>query len=114
MAPKIYDVFLSFRGEDTRYTFTDQLLKAIEDSRSSVIIFSKNYAHSRWCLDELVKIMDCQKDVGHTVFPIFYHMDPSQVRNQTGRLLKRRGDTKKGPGLEKRLVQSVWGGGGGG
>ena len=110
--PKSYDVFLSFRGKDTRYTFTDhlfqalvkrgirtfrddeqlrrgeaiapELLKAIEDSRSSVIVFSENYAHSRWCLDELIKIMDCQKDVGHTVFPIFYHVDPSHVRNQTG------------------------------
>ena len=24
-----YDVFLSFRGEDTRYTFTDHLYKAL-------------------------------------------------------------------------------------
>ena len=104
-----YDVFLSFRGEDTRYNFTDhlyqalvnrgirtfrddnklrigkaiapELLNAIEESRSSIIVFSENYAHSRWCLDELVKIMD----VGHSVFPIFYHVDPSHLRKQTGR-----------------------------
>ena len=106
-----YDVFLSFRGEDTRYNFTDhlysalgrrgihtfrddklrrgeaiapELLKAIEESRSSVIVFSENYAHSRWCLDELVKIMECQKDPAHVVFPIFYHVDPSHVRKQEG------------------------------
>ncbi|WJZ84533.1 hypothetical protein VitviT2T_004133 [Vitis vinifera] len=106
-----YDVFLSFRGEDTRYNFTDhlykalgrrgirtfrddklrrgeaiapELLKAIEESRSSVIVFSENYARSRWCLDELVKIMECQKDLGHTVIPIFYHVDPSHVRKQEG------------------------------
>nr|AGC24029.1 TIR-NB-LRR type resistance protein RGA9 [Vitis rotundifolia] len=106
-----YDVFLSFRGEDTRYNFTDhlysalgrrgirtfrddrlrrgeaiapELLKAIEESRSSVIVFSENYAHSRWCLDELVKIMECHKDLGHDVFPIFYHVDPSHVRKQEG------------------------------
>ena len=106
-----YDVFLSFRGEDTRYNFTDhlynalfnrgirtfrdeklrrgeaiapELLKAIEESRSSVIVFSENYAHSRWCLDELVKIMECKKDLGHTVIPIFYHVDPSHVRKQEG------------------------------
>ncbi|WKA00138.1 hypothetical protein VitviT2T_018526 [Vitis vinifera] len=106
-----YDVFLSFRGEDTRYNFTDhlysalgrrgirtfrddklrrgeviapELLKAIEESRSSVIVFSENYARSRWCLDELVKIMECQKDLGHAVFPIFYHVDPSHVRKQEG------------------------------
>ncbi|KAL6328710.1 hypothetical protein AAG906_003396 [Vitis piasezkii] len=106
-----YDVFLSFRGEDTRYNFTDhlykalvnrgirtfrddklrrgeaiapELLKAIEESRSSVIVFSENYARSRWCLDELVKIMECHKDLGHAVFPIFYHVDPSHVRKQEG------------------------------
>ncbi|XP_034701341.1 disease resistance protein RPV1-like isoform X2 [Vitis riparia] len=106
-----YDVFLSFRGEDTRYNFTDhlysalgrrgirtfrddrlrrgeaiapELLKAIEESRSSVIVFSENYARSRWCLDELVKIMECQKDMGCAVFPIFYHVDPSHVRKQEG------------------------------
>ena len=106
-----YDVFLSFRGADTRYNFTDhlysalgrrgirtfrdyklsrgetiapELLKAIEESRSSVIVFSENYAGSRWCLDELVKIMERHKDRGHAVFPIFYHVDPSHVRWQTG------------------------------
>ena len=108
---RIHDVFLSFRGEDTRYNFTDhlyqalvgrgisifrddklwrgegvgpELLKSIEESRSSVIVFSENYSHSRRCLDELVKIMECQKDMGHAVFPIFYHVDPSHVRQQTG------------------------------
>ncbi|PHT83935.1 hypothetical protein T459_12378 [Capsicum annuum] len=67
-----YDVFLSFRGEDTRKTFTNnlytrlckfgvntfrdddelrrgreiasELLKAIEESRISIVIFSENYA----------------------------------------------------------------------
>ncbi|XP_034701738.1 disease resistance protein RPV1-like isoform X1 [Vitis riparia] len=108
---RIHDVFLSFRGVDTRCNFTDhlykalvdrgirtfrddklrrgegiapELSKAIEESRSSVIVFSENYARSRWCLDELVKIMECQKDLGHAVFPIFYHVDPSHVRKQEG------------------------------
>uniref|UniRef100_F6H8W1 TIR domain-containing protein n=1 Tax=Vitis vinifera TaxID=29760 RepID=F6H8W1_VITVI len=105
-----YDVFLSFRGADTRSNFTDhlysalgrrgirtfrddklregeaigpELLTAIEESRSSVIVFSENYAHSTWCLDELVKIMERHKDRGHAVFPIFYHVDPSHVRRKT-------------------------------
>ena len=105
-------MFLSFRGEDTRNTFTDhfywaldrgniktfrddeelsrgeeissQLLKAIEASRFAIIVFSKTYAHSRWCLDELVKIIECEKEKGKKVFPIFYHVEPSEVRNQTG------------------------------
>ncbi|CAI9279218.1 unnamed protein product [Lactuca saligna] len=84
-----YDVFLSFRGEDTRKTFVDhlyaalersrihaykdderlqkgkkideELLKSIEDSKIFIIIFSLNYASPSWCLRELVKIMECQK-----------------------------------------------------
>ncbi|KAL6315878.1 hypothetical protein AAG906_012214 [Vitis piasezkii] len=93
-----YDVFLSFMGEDTRHNFTDhlyralnrkgfiapELLKAIEESRICLIILSKNYARSRWCLEELVKIMEWRQSMGQLVFPIFYHVDPSDVRRQTG------------------------------
>ncbi|NP_001312806.1 TMV resistance protein N-like [Nicotiana tabacum] len=105
-----YKVFLSFRGEDTRKTFTghlfkglenngiftfqddkrlehgasisDELLKAIEQSQVALVVFSKNYATSRWCLDELVKIMECKDQCGQTVIPVFYDVDPSHVRNQ--------------------------------
>ena len=104
-------MFLSFRGEDTRYNFTDhlythllrsgikvfrddrltrgeeiqhELLKAIENSRSSIIVFSKNYAESRWCLEELAKIMECRQEFGQIVLPVFYHVNPSDVRKQTG------------------------------
>ncbi|GKA46020.1 Toll/interleukin-1 receptor domain-containing protein [Tanacetum coccineum] len=76
-----YDVFISFRGEDTRknfvdhlyhglkdkgiYTYkddvkiqkgkriSDDLFKSIEDSKFYIIVFSKNYASSSWCLEEL-------------------------------------------------------------
>ena len=106
-----WDVFLSFRGEDTRLNFTDHLysaltrmgidtfrddeglergreiqpslLKAIEDSMISVVVFSENYAHSKWCLDELEKIMQCSREKGQKVLPIFYHVDLSDVRKQT-------------------------------
>ncbi|KAL3368110.1 hypothetical protein AABB24_009138 [Solanum stoloniferum] len=107
-----YVVFLSFRGEDTRKTFTDhlyeglknrgistfqddkrlehgdsipkELLRAIEESQVALIVFSKNYATSKWCLNELVKIMECKdEENGQTVIPIFYDVDPSHVRNQS-------------------------------
>ncbi|BBH09916.1 Putative disease resistance TIR-NBS-LRR class protein [Prunus dulcis] len=104
-----YDVFLSFRGEDTRTNFTDHLhealvrkgirtfidgelvrgeeispalVKAIEESRISLIVFSENYASSRWCLDELVKILQCKESKQQVVLPIFYKVDPSDVRHQ--------------------------------
>ena len=104
---KNFDVFLSFRGEDTHcgfvshlykaldqqgiQTFIDdnlhrgenisvELLKTIENSSASIIVFSKNYASSSWCLDELAKIMECSKKV----LPFFYQVDPSEVRKQIG------------------------------
>ncbi|KAM7473450.1 hypothetical protein LguiB_020693 [Lonicera macranthoides] len=101
-----YDVFLSFRGEDIRKTFIDHLysalvrsgiytfqdderletgesispalLKAIEESSFAVVVFSKNYSSSWWCLDELVKIMECssKSPEGQTVILIFYDVKP--------------------------------------
>ncbi|XP_059631372.1 disease resistance protein RPV1-like [Cornus florida] len=107
-----YHAFLSFRGEDTRNTFTDHLYtalrhagirtfrdddglergqnitlelnKAIQESRISIIVFSKDYASSRWCLDELLNILEQKKTVRHMILPVFYHVDPSHVRKQTG------------------------------
>ena len=105
-----YDAFLSFRGEDTRKTFTGhlytalknkgiyafkddkelqkggsispELVKAIEKSRISIIVLSKNYASSTWGLDELAKIVECKNKEDH-IFPIFYNVEPTVVRKQT-------------------------------
>ncbi|RVX01240.1 TMV resistance protein N [Vitis vinifera] len=68
------------RGED----IAPGLLYAIEKSRLVLVILSHNYARSNWCLDELVRIMECREEMGKIVFPVFYHVDPSHVRNQKG------------------------------
>ncbi|KAJ4976826.1 hypothetical protein NE237_001932 [Protea cynaroides] len=108
----IYEVFLNFRGDDTRNNFTGflnlvlqdrgidvfidskklwigeaigpTLHKAIEGSKISIPIFSEGYAHSKWCLLELVQIVQCHRSKGQMILPIFFHVDPSHVRNQTG------------------------------
>ena len=43
---------------------------------------SESYASSSFCLDELVKIVDCMKSKNLLVCPIFFHVDPSDVRHQ--------------------------------
>ena len=54
----------------------------------SIVVLSENYASSRWCLEELVKILECKRKKGQRVIPIFYNIDPSDVRNQRGKIGK--------------------------
>jgi len=107
-----YDVFISFRGTDTRdhftrdlydslhqkgiHTFFDEkeikkgeqitpaLFRAIQQSRIFIVVFSKDYASSTFCLNELVVILECSNTHGRLLLPVFYDVDPSQVRHQSG------------------------------
>ncbi|CAN6896201.1 unnamed protein product [Brassica oleracea] len=104
-----YDVFLSFRGGDTRKNiishlhkelvrqgirtfkddetletgdrFPERLREAINTSRFAIVVISKNYATSRWCLEELRMIMKLQREKKIAVIPVFYEVDISDVRN---------------------------------
>ncbi|XP_039002871.1 TMV resistance protein N-like [Hibiscus syriacus] len=107
-----YQVFLSFRGEDMHLNFTSHLFKDLKDtdmnvffdedklekgeklsqalsqeiaaSNLSIVILFVDYASSKSCLAKLCDIM-CRKGTQHhTVIPIFYHVDPSHVRNIGG------------------------------
>ena len=77
---------ITFRDEEglERGKTISELFKAIEESQFVIIILSKNYASSKWCLDELTKIIKCKEETGAIVLPIFYDVDPTDVRNQTG------------------------------
>ncbi|CAN1171002.1 Disease resistance protein RPV1 [Linum perenne] len=48
------------------------ILEAVERSESYIVIFSPNFASSEWCLDELVKILECGERYGRKVIPVFY------------------------------------------
>ncbi|KAF3447809.1 hypothetical protein FNV43_RR08514 [Rhamnella rubrinervis] len=60
------------------------LMVAIQRSQISVVVLSENYAFSRWCLRELCKIVECMDTSGLVVVPIFYHVNPSDVRKLDG------------------------------
>ncbi|XP_010063509.2 disease resistance protein RUN1 isoform X1 [Eucalyptus grandis] len=108
-----FDVFLNFRGPDTRLNFTDhlyhsldragirvflddeeirkgekiggELLHAIENSRIFVPIFSRDYASSAWCLRELAHMVECsRRSVDKVILPIFFDVDPYDVKLRTG------------------------------
>ena len=61
-----------------------KLLKAIEQLRIAVVIFSRDYTSLSWCLTELAKIVACMKRTGLVVLLVFHYVDPSDVRNQKG------------------------------
>ncbi|CAN8277068.1 unnamed protein product [Cochlearia groenlandica] len=68
---------LELRGRDLQNLFL-----RIEASKIALVIFSKDYANSEWCLDELAKIKECM-DLGNlVVIPIFYKVQPSDLKNR--------------------------------
>ncbi|KAI8532375.1 hypothetical protein RHMOL_Rhmol11G0210200 [Rhododendron molle] len=112
---KRYDIFLSFKGLDTRKKFTDHLYhtlmrkgfqtfrdddeidkgedikfemrKAIQNSRMSVIVLSENYANSMACLFELQTILELCKKSDHFVLPVFYEVEPEVLKEQSKNLV---------------------------
>ncbi|CAI0460457.1 unnamed protein product [Linum tenue] len=108
-----YEVFISFRGPDVRNRFADHLytslarakirtfrdeeelekgeeiapslVRSIPESKIYIPILTERYASSKWCLLELAQMVECWKQgKGHIILPIFYFVDPRDVRHQQG------------------------------
>ena len=130
-----YDTFLSFSGAETRnlvaslykallregvHAFTDDqslnigeqiqpaLFNAIEGSRVFYVVISKGYASSIWCLQELARICYCVETSPRRVLPIFYDVDPSEVRKQIGCFGKAFGKARWREALTRVANRSGW------
>ncbi|MED6197457.1 hypothetical protein PIB30_056668 [Stylosanthes scabra] len=129
-----HDLFVSFRGEDIRTSFlshlrkelhrnsidfflddekihpgdevSSTLLQAIEESLISLVIFSENYASSTWCLNELVKVVECMKQHQRILIPVFYNVPPSDVRYQNNSFKKAFDEHQKK--LERNMKVQSW------
>ncbi|CAH8278274.1 unnamed protein product, partial [Arabidopsis lyrata] len=70
---------LELRGRDLQNLFV-----RIKESKIALVIFSKDYANSEWCLDELAMIKECMDQGNLDVIPIFYKVEPSVVKYLLG------------------------------
>ncbi|XP_010549011.1 PREDICTED: protein PHLOEM PROTEIN 2-LIKE A5 [Tarenaya hassleriana] len=106
-----HEVFINYRGDELRYGFVSHLVEALERNRVNffidkdeqrgkdlkdlflridqsliaLVIFSRRYAESEWCLDELSRINKRVEMGKLRVIPIFYKVDADDVREQKGK-----------------------------
>ncbi|XP_010048442.2 disease resistance protein RUN1-like [Eucalyptus grandis] len=106
-----FDVFLSFRGSDTRKGITDviyeglvqagvrtfrdeeeisdgesiskELHGAIKWSKIGIPILSRDYASSKWCLRELAQMVEQLND-GMIIMPVFFEIPVDHVKMKDG------------------------------
>ncbi|XP_054782827.1 disease resistance protein RPV1-like [Prosopis cineraria] len=83
------------------------LKEAIAMSKISIVMLSENYVYSSWCLEELVVILQNRQKWGLIVLPIFYEMDPSDIRKQRGDAFKIVNAQRKGGVWEKRWKSAL-------
>ncbi|KAK3027652.1 hypothetical protein RJ639_040615 [Escallonia herrerae] len=79
--------FTYFEGEINRKENTVSEFDAtINQSRSSIIVFSRSYSYSPWCLHQLAKIFEYSKTKRHVILPVFYMVDKENVIKQKDRM----------------------------
>ncbi|CAJ1949635.1 unnamed protein product [Sphenostylis stenocarpa] len=105
------DVLINFTGEDicrkfvshldsalsaagfTTFLHQDNLVNSMqlqhltqpkELCRIAIVVFTKTYAESAWCLHELQQIIKWHETYCRHVLPVYYEIQPSDVRLQKG------------------------------
>jgi len=104
-----YDVLIHFDGEDIRRKFVSHLdftLSAVglttflhqenavkgikiqepilDFCRVAIVVFTKTYSESAWCLHQLQQIIQWHETYSRHVLPVYYEIQPSDVRLQKG------------------------------
>ncbi|ESW06180.1 hypothetical protein PHAVU_010G026900 [Phaseolus vulgaris] len=105
----MYDVLINFNGEDIQRKFVSHLDSVLSTvgfttflhhpnalnpihieqpilnlSRVAIVVFTKTYSQSAWCLQQLQQIIRWQETYCRNVLPVYYEIEPSDVRLQKG------------------------------
>ncbi|XP_010445820.1 PREDICTED: protein PHLOEM PROTEIN 2-LIKE A5-like [Camelina sativa] len=101
-----HQVFVNFRGAELRHNFISHLepalktvginvfvdnnekrgedltalFRRIEESKIALVVFSRRYMESIWCLNELVKIKERADEKKLLVIPIFFKVKPTELK----------------------------------
>ncbi|XP_022641645.1 TMV resistance protein N-like [Vigna radiata var. radiata] len=107
--PRKYDVLINFTGEDINRKFVSHLNYAfstvglttflhhpnavksthiqepvLSHCRVVIVVFTQTYSQSAWCLDQLQQIIKWHETYCRHVLPVYYEIQPSDVRLQKG------------------------------
>jgi len=107
--PQKYDVLINFTGEEFHRKFVSHLNSALSTvglstylhhhnsvksthiqkptlnfCRVAIVVFTQTYSQSSWCLNQLQQIIKGHENYSRHVLPVYYEIQPSDVRLQKG------------------------------
>lgn len=76
-----FRVFLDMQELQEGDSFPRQIQGAIRTASVHVAIFSPRYAESKWCLDELIFMLESKAHI----IPVFHGVKPAELRSTGGK-----------------------------